>query len=233
MITLDGSILTRVSSSFEEISVLHRPATHRLAPVVLAACMLLAVAACDDDAATPPPGEASSAAAEPTSDPTPTPTVEPATGMRLNAMDQVVVRAPKGWEFSFAWIAVGEAASDPENGNRIDVGTRWASGDPTLAEQAREDSRWLVVNQLAAKGSIRMLDPVTVAGVRMYHYTYRSPKSAGAPRYTGEAYGAKLPMKAKVDFLFTWMDKAHTSNAEREEIRESVFATVEWKGFEP
>ncbi|WP_028659210.1 hypothetical protein [Nocardioides insulae] len=208
--------------------MLHPSAARRLAPLVLVGALLLTTAACDDSEPTSSPEPAaSSTASSPSS--SPTPSVQPAAGPVIDSR-ALTVRLPRGWRKSTIVPTLNQSGTDPATRDRLSVGFPPYWGDPEpLPKQTRTATRRLK-KVPSYTGGMRVLDPVTVAGVPMYHITFRG--DPGLDVYDGEEYGAQLPNGQMVMFLFYWTKDA-TSEAEREQLRQSIFATIRWKGFTP
>ena len=193
----------------------------RISITALAATGLF-LTGCGDDSqsepdATPTATATSSGSAKPTDSTTtestePEPTVEPATGLTWD-LERIFMRAPEGWTKVRSPASWAVGAADPDSQSMVSLTDLENFTPQSYADQVRLELK----NNPEAK----LQDPVEIAGARWWHTT--APDSDDA---TIERFGTiHNKSEALIDFLF---DNAIPED-ERQQIIDSVLATVEWK----
>ncbi|MBA3780364.1 MAG: hypothetical protein H0X12_00710 [Nocardioides sp.] len=192
------------------------PARHRLAGVAAAsgiALVLLAGCGGDHD-----PAVSTSAEPSPSASPTPTPAPTPAASGPVLKVEGVQVNVPVGWKRLDPLVSMVDTAGDPVNTGTISLSSRVSFGS-SLDELAK-----VSMEQSAGKGETRREQDIDLAGLPAYHYV-DTRKYRESPWRLDE-YGAVH--NGQVVQLIMNLDRG-LSEAEREQIRTEVLASVVWK----
>lgn len=181
---------------------------------VITALLVAATAGCQTSEGSTPRRPGPTASASPTE--AATPTVDPATG-KLLKMEPLSFRVPKGYKagLDFGGLVgsgfLGLESVTATTFHHILVGTPSADTDE-MARLARKDSLW-------EGKKPRRLPDVVVDGVSMFQLT----ASSHCCGLTSTEYGADLSNQT-VGITF----ELKGSRAHRQEVIDSVLATVEW-----
>lgn len=199
----------------------------RLLPLLLASCLVV-LGACteDDDPGTKGGGQKPPAATDETSSPpatpsaptSPTSTVEPASGVRLE-LDAISANAPKGWTKDRLATSNQISATHPEV---VTVLFLFQVPDPSLGagglERAAQQS--LRIGGYLQKPKI--LEPTEIDGVEMYHIAGRIDRATFIEEFGATVDGQLVRVKLVMAEVM--------SKKERRELVESVLQTVQIGG---
>lgn len=185
-----------------------------LAALVAAGLLLTG---CSDEDADPQADPSDTATSSDTATPdeptaSPEPTVEPASGVRVE-LDRIAMHAPAGWRKAKQLSPFLVQVDEPGSVNSVSLGDLSAVSDTPLQEQA----------EIAADNERQseIVDPVEIGGVDWYHIVGREDRFADFEQFGTIHNGSEAVISFSLD--------TELAEDERQQIIDSVLATVEWK----
>ncbi|MGB0100752.1 MAG: hypothetical protein WBP61_10780 [Nocardioides sp.] len=193
-------------------------------PILLT--LLVSLVGCgegSDDPQTAPSSDTSPTATASTestgsTEPTPAaPAVEPATGPLID-QKRIRLHAPEGWKRKPPSTPLLTLSYDRETYSDLTLGDLPAVREDLTLDQIAQVARR---NRRGSTTNLRILDPVQIAEVDWYHL-----RGKDGPDATLDVYGTTFNGSQST---LTFSLKNEIPAAERQEIIDSVLASVEWK----